>query len=92
MGAYRSKPSTEKVSEAGEFKIGNRRVLYGATAMQGWRISMEVTIVFSYNNCFICFMCLYRILIVLFLILIKAHPFLVYLMDMVVSIVALTAK
>lgn len=42
MGAYRSKPSTEKVSEAGEYSTGKRKIVYGATAVQGWRISMEV--------------------------------------------------
>ena len=42
MGAYRSKPITEKVSESGEYCIGQRKVIYGASAMQGWRMSMEV--------------------------------------------------
>lgn len=42
MGSYRSKPLTDKVSEGGEFLKSDRRVIYGATAMQGWRIGMEV--------------------------------------------------
>lgn len=42
MGAYLGKPVTNKVSESGEFTVGSRKVLYGATAMQGWRIGMEV--------------------------------------------------
>ena len=42
MGAYRSKPVTEKVSDSGEYCIGKRKIVYGATAMQGWRVSMEV--------------------------------------------------
>ena len=44
MGAYCSKPVTDKVSESGEYSIANRRIIYGATAMQGWRISMEVSL------------------------------------------------
>ena len=42
MGAYLNKPITEKVSESGEFDTGQRKVIYGATAMQGWRVAMEV--------------------------------------------------
>lgn len=38
MGAYLSKPVTEKVSECG----GNERICYAATSMQGWRINQEV--------------------------------------------------
>ncbi|KAM3722570.1 Protein phosphatase ppm-1.G [Dirofilaria immitis] len=37
MGAYLSKPITEKVSECG----GNERIYYAATSMQGWRINQE---------------------------------------------------
>ncbi|VDK66552.1 unnamed protein product [Onchocerca ochengi] len=37
MGAYLSKPVTEKVSECG----GNERICYAATSMQGWRINQE---------------------------------------------------
>ncbi|KAL4003523.1 Protein phosphatase 2C family protein [Acanthocheilonema viteae] len=37
MGAYLSKPITEKVSECG----GNERICYAATSMQGWRINQE---------------------------------------------------
>ena len=43
MGGYGSKPITEKVSEGGEFTKKNITVIYGATAMQGWRIAMEVS-------------------------------------------------
>ena len=42
MGAYLSKPVTEKQSSDGEFVVGGRTVRYGVTAMQGWRIEMEV--------------------------------------------------
>lgn len=44
MGAYRSRPITEKVSESGEYYTVERKVIYGATAMQGWRMSMEVSV------------------------------------------------
>eukprot|EP00186_Timspurckia_oligopyrenoides_P004742 CAMPEP_0182441500 /NCGR_PEP_ID=MMETSP1172-20130603/475_1 /TAXON_ID=708627 /ORGANISM="Timspurckia oligopyrenoides, Strain CCMP3278" /LENGTH=430 /DNA_ID=CAMNT_0024635835 /DNA_START=278 /DNA_END=1570 /DNA_ORIENTATION=+ len=37
MGQYLAKPVLEKTSEEG----GNRRLRYGASAMQGWRVSME---------------------------------------------------
>ena len=46
MGGYRSKPVTEKVSDGGEFKKRNLKVIYGATAMQGWRKAMEASEVF----------------------------------------------
>ena len=42
MGAYCSKPVTEKISESGEYCISERKIIYGATAMQGWRMFMEV--------------------------------------------------
>lgn len=42
MGAYLSKPVTEKESVSGEHVLGGRRIVYAATAMQGWRVSMEV--------------------------------------------------
>jgi len=38
MGAYLSRPETAKVSENGE---GNK-LRYGASCMQGWRVSQEV--------------------------------------------------
>lgn len=38
MGAYLSKPSTEKITADG----GNQSLSYGLAAMQGWRVSMEV--------------------------------------------------
>lgn len=38
MGAYLSKPSTEKSTADG----GNQKLSYGFAAMQGWRVSMEV--------------------------------------------------
>ena len=41
MGAYRSKPLTDKTSNTGE---GNG-VHYGVSEMQGWRVTMEVCIV-----------------------------------------------
>ncbi|XP_017319464.1 protein phosphatase 1G isoform X1 [Ictalurus punctatus] len=37
MGAYLSKPSTEKSTADG----GNQKLSYGFAAMQGWRVSME---------------------------------------------------
>ena len=36
------KPATEKTTDHGEYVLEGRRVVYAATAMQGWRISMEV--------------------------------------------------
>ncbi len=44
MGSYRSKPLTEKVNEGGEFLKNGRKVIFGAAAMQGWRIGMEVSL------------------------------------------------
>eukprot|EP00825_Cyclidium_porcatum_P028580 TRINITY_DN307_c0_g2_i4.p1 TRINITY_DN307_c0_g2~~TRINITY_DN307_c0_g2_i4.p1 ORF type:complete len:307 (+),score=67.68 TRINITY_DN307_c0_g2_i4:155-1075(+) len=41
MGAYLSKPKTEKVSETGETKNGGVKVKFCATGMQGWRVNME---------------------------------------------------
>lgn len=38
MGAYLSQPNTVKTSANG----GNHGISYGFSAMQGWRISMEV--------------------------------------------------
>ncbi|KAB5581953.1 hypothetical protein PHYPO_G00181540 [Pangasianodon hypophthalmus] len=37
MGAYLSKPNTEKTTADG----GNQKLSYGLAAMQGWRVSME---------------------------------------------------
>ena len=42
MGAYLPKPVTEKHSTDGEFFVGGKAVRYGVTAMQGWRLEMEV--------------------------------------------------
>ena len=44
MGAYLRKPLTEKSSTHGERTVGDWRLRYAATAMQGWRISMEVSL------------------------------------------------
>lgn len=38
MGAYLSQPNTTKTSSDG----GNNNMSYGFSAMQGWRVSMEV--------------------------------------------------
>jgi len=38
MGAYLSQPNTTKTSSDG----GNGNMSYGFSAMQGWRVSMEV--------------------------------------------------
>lgn len=38
MGAYLSQPNTTKTSSDG----GNSSISYGFSAMQGWRVSMEV--------------------------------------------------
>lgn len=46
MGAYLSKPITEKISECG----GNERIYYAATSMQGWRINQEVIWDFGINQ------------------------------------------
>lgn len=43
MGAYLRKPITDKTSECGEYTVGERKFLYAATAMQGWRVAMEVS-------------------------------------------------
>jgi protein phosphatase 1G len=37
MGAYLSSPVKSKLSESGE----SEKLLYGATAMQGWRVNQE---------------------------------------------------
>ena len=42
MGTYLSKPVTTKDSSHGQCRIGGRVVTYAVTAMQGWRVSMEV--------------------------------------------------
>lgn len=39
MGAYLSQPNTTKTSSDG----GNGKMSYGFSAMQGWRVSMEVS-------------------------------------------------
>ena len=39
MGAYLSEPNVEKISEDG----GSERLSYGVSAMQGWRVAMEVS-------------------------------------------------
>lgn len=39
MGAYLSQPNTTKTSSDG----GNGKLSYGFSAMQGWRVSMEVS-------------------------------------------------
>lgn len=44
MGAYLSKPNTEKNTADG----GNQKLSYGLAAMQGWRVSMEVKMELSY--------------------------------------------
>ena len=46
MGAYLRKPITDKTSECGEYTMGGRKVLYAVTAMQGWRVAMEVRSMF----------------------------------------------
>ncbi|VDN28703.1 unnamed protein product [Gongylonema pulchrum] len=46
MGAYLSKPVTEKISESGS----NCRTRYAATSMQGWRVNQE-----DAHNCIIDF-------------------------------------
>ena len=44
MGAYLSEPVTAKESSDGVLTVGKRTVSYGVTAMQGWRVDMEVCI------------------------------------------------
>lgn len=41
MGAYLSQPVKTKQSESGE----NNTLVFGATAMQGWRVNQEVYII-----------------------------------------------
>lgn len=40
MGAYLSEPNVEKISDDGSCE----ELSYGASAMQGWRVGMEVSI------------------------------------------------
>ncbi len=40
MGAYRSKPLTEKLSK----DLESDGIVFGASEMQGWRVSMEASI------------------------------------------------
>ena len=42
MGAYLRKPVIEKKCESGEYVVGQKKLVYAATAMQGWRVDMEV--------------------------------------------------
>ena len=42
MGAYLSAPVTAKQSAHGRAVIGEREIAFGSTAMQGWRVGMEV--------------------------------------------------
>ena len=42
MGSYLSEPITAKESSDGVLTVGKRTVRYGVTAMQGWRVDMEV--------------------------------------------------
>lgn len=42
MGAYLNKPVTTKVSANGSLSINGQDCPYGVTAMQGWRVGMEV--------------------------------------------------
>lgn len=48
MGAYLSKPVIEKASEGGEYSTASKKIIYGATAMQGWRMAMEVELLARY--------------------------------------------
>ena len=43
MGAYLSQPNLYKESIDGE----NQRISYGASSMQGWRLSQEVKFILS---------------------------------------------
>lgn len=50
MGAYLRKPITDKTSESGEYTYCGRKIIYASTAVQGWRISMEVGGAIVYVN------------------------------------------
>lgn len=50
MGAYLDTPVTTKESSHGVCNVGNREVTYASTAVQGWRVHMEVD-VHVYNTC-----------------------------------------
>ncbi len=63
MGAYRSKPITEKVSEGGEYHSGSMKIVYGVSSMQGWRMFMEVAVTIFMSNSLL-FIIMYRMLIV----------------------------
>lgn len=41
MGAYLTKPKTEKISETGESTNQYNKLRFCATGMQGWRVNME---------------------------------------------------
>jgi protein phosphatase 1G len=43
MGVYLSTPNTEKIS----IDKSSKKFSYGASSMQGWRVSQEVTILSS---------------------------------------------
>ena len=47
MGAYLERPVTKKHTEVGEYTKAGWKVKFGAAAMQGWRISMEVQLITS---------------------------------------------
>ena len=44
MGAYLDTPVTTKQSSHGACRVGEREVVYASTAVQGWRVSMEVSL------------------------------------------------
>ena len=41
MGAYLAKPKTEKISDGND----DKKLSYGVSCMQGWRVTMEVTLI-----------------------------------------------
>lgn len=48
MGAYLSEPVVEKISS--DEKNDKLRLSYGASSMQGWRVSQEVYILQFHSN------------------------------------------
>lgn len=50
MGAYLDTPVTAKQSSHSVCRVGEREVVYASTAMQGWRVSMEVSVYASHYS------------------------------------------
>ena len=49
MGAYLAKPKTEKISDGSS----KGKLSYGVSCMQGWRVTMEVSLVVKENSVYL---------------------------------------